>query len=172
MFNPDSFRQVVEPPSSVPVAVDWAEVESRLGNALPSDYKWLVKNYGPGSFGGFFYLFCPGFSRDGLDLEYQHMRTTWALEYLKEAGHALPRGPHELISFGRSENGDVAYWVTSRSGNPDRWTVALGEPRGPLWEEFDGGTVEWLEAVLSRRTRMRIFPKDFPRRAVRFVSLT
>ncbi|BCL12608.1 SMI1/KNR4 family protein [Micromonospora sagamiensis] len=171
MFDPDSLRKTVEPPDYVPIAVDWVAVESRLGFALPSDYKWLVSNYGLGSFGGFFYLFVPGAPREGLNLESQYRRTTWALEYLIERGYSLPRRPRELISFGRSENGDAAYWVTSRSDDPDRWTVALGEPRGPLWEEFDGGVAEWLETVLSRRIRMKIFPKDFPRRTVRFASL-
>jgi hypothetical protein len=172
MFDPEAFKQVVEPPSREPHAVDWAAIESRMGVTLPSDYKWLVENYGPGSFGGFFYVFQPGYSRTGLDLEFQRERTTWALDYLAERGHQLPRQSAGLLSFGRSENGDVAYWVMGSSGDPDRWTVALGEPRGPLWEEFDGGAMEWLEAVLSRRIRMNIFPRDFPRKTVRFKPLT
>ncbi|MEV0810323.1 SMI1/KNR4 family protein [Micromonospora sp. NPDC050200] len=171
MFDSDSFRQVVAPPDRAPTAVDWDTVEARMGVLLPSDYKWLVENYGPGLFGGFFYILYPGSSRKGLDLEYQHERTTWALEYLAERGHSLPRNPADLLSFGRSENGDVAYWVIGQRDDPDRWSVALGEPRGPLWEEYDGGAVEWLGAVLSRRIRMNIFPKDFPRRTVRFSPL-
>ncbi|WP_176738237.1 SMI1/KNR4 family protein [Micromonospora pallida] len=172
MFNAESFRQVVAQPSRAATAVDWGVIESRMGVSLPSDYKWLVENYGPGSFGGFFYVFCPHSSRKGVDLECQYGRTNWALEYLTERGCSLPRRPAELLSFGRSENGDVAYWVMGRRDEPDRWSVALGEPRGPLWEEYDGGMVEWLEAVLSRRVRMNIFPKDFPRRVVCFNPLT
>jgi hypothetical protein len=76
--------------------------------------------------------------------------------------------PTELLSFGRSDNGDVAYWIISSSDDPNGWKVAVGEARGPLWEEFDGGVVEWLTAVLSRRYRVRIFPSDFPRRNPRF----
>ncbi|MFJ8011131.1 SMI1/KNR4 family protein [Streptomyces sp. NPDC096339] len=33
--------------------VDWAEMESRLGTALPSDYKRMVETFGHGAFDGF-----------------------------------------------------------------------------------------------------------------------
>ncbi|MFE4369674.1 hypothetical protein ACFRMN_15865 [Streptomyces sp. NPDC056835] len=33
--------------------VDWAEVESRLGTALPSDYKRMVETFGNGAFDGY-----------------------------------------------------------------------------------------------------------------------
>lgn len=33
--------------------MDWAEVESRLGVALPSDYKRMVETFGEGSFDGY-----------------------------------------------------------------------------------------------------------------------
>ncbi|MFG1849690.1 SMI1/KNR4 family protein [Micromonospora carbonacea] len=168
MFDPESFERLVEPPRGTPRQVDWAAVESRMGMALPMDYKWLIGRYGLGCFGDFLYIFCPESSRQGLDLEHQHERTGWALRYLAERGHSLPRSPGDLLSFGRSENGDVMYWIVDHGGDSSQWKVALGEPRGPLWEEFDGGAVEWLEAVLSKQVRMNIFPKDFPRRTVRF----
>ncbi|MGC4806738.1 SMI1/KNR4 family protein [Micromonospora sp. DT233] len=168
MFVSESLEQLVRPPAEIPPPVDWGAVEARLGTPLPADYKWLVGRYGTGSFGGFLYVFHPDDPRPGLNLEHQRERTTWALRYLLDRGHALPRKPAELLSLGRSDNGDVIYWITEPAGDPDRWRVALGEPRGPLWEEFDGGAVEWLAAVLSKRLRMRMFPKDFPGRTVRF----
>ncbi|MFE3168203.1 hypothetical protein [Streptomyces sp. NPDC059224] len=33
--------------------VDWAEVESRLGTAVPSDYKRMAETFGEGAFDGF-----------------------------------------------------------------------------------------------------------------------
>ncbi|MGW4042540.1 hypothetical protein [Streptomyces sp. NPDC004721] len=36
--------------------VDWAEVESRLGTALPSDYKRMVETFGEGAFDGYLHL--------------------------------------------------------------------------------------------------------------------
>ncbi|MFF0431695.1 hypothetical protein ACFYU9_05630 [Streptomyces sp. NPDC004327] len=33
--------------------MDWAERESRLGTALPSDYKRMVQTFGKGAFDGF-----------------------------------------------------------------------------------------------------------------------
>ncbi|MER6996962.1 SMI1/KNR4 family protein [Streptomyces sp. NPDC000410] len=36
--------------------VDWPEVESRLGTALPSDYKRMVETFGAGAFDGFLAL--------------------------------------------------------------------------------------------------------------------
>ncbi|MFF0659604.1 MULTISPECIES: SMI1/KNR4 family protein [Micromonospora] len=164
MYDPAALEALVAPPSREVPPVDWQQLEERLEFALPLDYKWLVERYGPGSFGDFFRVFQPACQRQGIDLEYQHERTSWALEYLVERGHSLPRMPSELLAFGRSDNGDVAYWITSSSDDPNNWKVAVGEARGPLWEEFDGGVVEWLTAVLSRSYRVAIFPKDFPRR--------
>ncbi|MFF4825100.1 hypothetical protein ACFY20_19075 [Streptomyces sp. NPDC001312] len=36
--------------------VDWADVESRLGTALPSDYKRMVETFGEGAFDGYLHL--------------------------------------------------------------------------------------------------------------------
>lgn len=168
MFDPTALEAVVTPPAREVPPVDWRQLEERLQFTLPSDYKWLVERYGPGKFDDFFYVFQPAYWRQGIDLEYQHERTSWALEYLTERGHSLPRSASELFSFGRSDNGDVAYWITSLSNDPEHWKVAIGEARGTLWEEFDGSLVEWLTAVLSRSLRVAIFPKDFPRRHPRF----
>ncbi|MFJ2738128.1 hypothetical protein ACIO3O_00520 [Streptomyces sp. NPDC087440] len=49
--------------------VDWAEVESRLGTALPSDYKRMVETFGEGAFDGFLNLIqepWTDFAEDGL----------------------------------------------------------------------------------------------------------
>lgn len=173
MFDLESFRRLVAPPNNAPAATDWRAVEARLGTSLPSDYKRLVDTYGLGSFGNFFHVFCPyAGPTKGLDLEYQHERTTWALDYLAEHGRTLPHPSADLLSCGRSDNGDVTYWITAGTDDPEQWRIRLGESRGHLWEEFNGGLGEWLEAVLSRRTRMKIFPKDFPHRTVRFTPIT
>ncbi|WP_434739684.1 SMI1/KNR4 family protein [Micromonospora sp. SH-82] len=146
-------------------------MESKMGTVLPADYKWLIDRYGQGIFGDFLHVFHPESGHKALELEYQHERTAWALGYLLDRGHELPRMPSELLSFGRSDNGDVSYWIKDPVDDPDRWRVAVGEARGPIWEEFDGGAVEWLESVLSKKIRMRTFPGDFPRKRVIFKSI-
>lgn len=93
--------------------------------------------------------------------QYQHERTTWALDYLPERGHTLPRPSADLFSCGRSDNGDVTYWIIAGNDGPEQWRIGLDESRGHLWDEFGGRLGEWLEAVLSR-IRMKILPKDLP----------
>ncbi|MDW5327413.1 SMI1/KNR4 family protein [Plantactinospora sp. KLBMP9567] len=148
--------------------VDWPGVEDRLGLRLPDDYKWLVETYGPGSFDDFLRVFQPGYPQQVLDLEHQRERTNWAMDYLRERGHAIPYENDELLAVARSDNGDTAYWVLRPSNEPNKWTIALNEGRGPKWDTFDGGIVAWLAAILSKRVRMDVFPRDFPSRRPKF----
>lgn len=77
--------------------VDWAEVESRLGLALPSDYKRMVETFGEGAFDDF------------LDLNQE----PWT--DLRENG---------LLIWAGTEHEDLYCWRAD-GGDPDRWPVVV-----------------------------------------------
>ncbi|MFG3009579.1 SMI1/KNR4 family protein [Streptomyces cinerochromogenes] len=77
--------------------VDWAEVESRLGTALPSDYKRMVETFGVGAFDGY------------LDLNQE----PWT--GLREDG---------LLIWAGTEHEDLYCWRAD-GDDPDRWPVVV-----------------------------------------------
>ncbi|WP_189314274.1 SMI1/KNR4 family protein [Streptomyces brasiliensis] len=77
--------------------VYWAEVESRLGTALPRDYKRMVETFGVGAFDGY------------LDLNQE----PWA--DLREDG---------LLIWAGTEHEDLYCWRAD-SDDPDRWPVVV-----------------------------------------------
>ncbi|MDX2564417.1 SMI1/KNR4 family protein [Streptomyces sp. TX20-6-3] len=77
--------------------MDWAETESRLGTALPSDYKRMVETFGKGAFDGF------------LDLNQE----PWT--DLREDG---------LLIWAGTEHENLYCWRTD-GGDPDRWPVVV-----------------------------------------------
>jgi len=162
MTSRDDLVRLVPPPSRQLGQPDWDAVEARLGTQLPSDYRWLVERYGPGSFDEFLHVFQPGSSVEPIQLEHQAERTAWALDYLRNGGEAIPYQNSELLSFGRTDNGDVCYWLRHPADNPDEWKVVVNEPRGPRWSTFERGVVEFLIGVLSGTHRVSVFPDDFP----------
>lgn len=77
--------------------VDWAEVESRLGTALPSDYRRMVETFGEGAFDGF------------LDLNQE----PWT--DLREDG---------LLIWAGTEHENLYCW-RAVGDHPDRWPVVV-----------------------------------------------
>lgn len=77
--------------------VDWAPVESRLGTALPSDYKRMVETFGEGAFDAW------------LDLNQE----PWT--NLREDG---------LLIWAGTEDEDLYCWRVD-GDDPDRWPVAV-----------------------------------------------
>ncbi|MEV4974603.1 hypothetical protein [Streptomyces scopuliridis] len=77
--------------------MDWAEVESRLDTALPSDYKRMVETFGEGAFDGY------------LDLNQE----PWT--GLREDG---------LLIWAGTEQEDLYCWRADRD-DPDRWPVVV-----------------------------------------------
>ncbi|WP_221321409.1 hypothetical protein [Actinoplanes sp. L3-i22] len=55
---PGRLAQLVGPPSGHH-PVDWAGISAYVGLDLPDDYRWLLENYGPGTFGGYLTLTAP-----------------------------------------------------------------------------------------------------------------
>jgi hypothetical protein len=144
----------------------WTPIEEQLGLRLPRDYKRLVEAYGGGSFDGFLWVLQPFGRAASLDLLCQRSVRLEALRTLRAAGEEVPFGvednQEELVPWAITDNGDVCYWVTSSSEDPDRWVTAINEARGPRWSTFDLSASELLLAVLSGSLHVDLFPDDFP----------
>jgi hypothetical protein len=172
----DELAALVAGPTRRPSEIDWAQAEERIGARLPSDYKWIVDSYGPGSFDGFLWVPQPFSANQYLDLFQQCDVRLDALRTLTRSGEAVPYdltpGREQLIPWAFTDNGDVCFWVTSGSADPDEWRVAVNEGREPLWMTFDGSASEFLVAVLSGALSVEIFPDDFPYESHAFSTST
>ncbi|MFI9384812.1 SMI1/KNR4 family protein [Kutzneria sp. NPDC052558] len=161
----DLTELVAAPPRGSETVVDWRGVEGRLGFELPVDYKELVERYGPGVFDEFIHIFQPECPTESIDLEKQVSDSLWALNYLVQEGEVVPydlRPPAEIISVGRTDNGDIIYLRRRPVENPDLWPVVVNEARGDDWGQFEGGLTQFLTDVLSGEIRTSIFPASFP----------
>lgn len=153
--------------------VEWDRVERELGSSVPEDYKELVSLYGPGCYSRFIHVYQPLNDLDSIDLGKQARDSLWALRYMDEEGEDMPYrldDPAELLSFGRTDNGDVLFWHRVTLDSPDSWTVVVKEPRGEEWFQYDGGMTSFLADALSRRIDVPIFPRRFPSVEPEFVS--
>jgi hypothetical protein len=66
--------------------------------------------------------------------------------------------PDGALPWARSDNGDVAYWLTW--GAPDEWPVALWNPRsGQSYDLVEGGAAAFLAEWLVGDTTFKLFPK-------------
>ncbi|MFF8267790.1 hypothetical protein ACF059_10370 [Streptomyces sp. NPDC016562] len=100
--------------------VDWAAMESRLGTALPSDYKRMVETFGKGAFDAF------------LDLNQE----PWT--DLREDG---------LLIWAGTEHENLYCWRTD-GDDPDRWPVVIRSFDGED-VPFDCPAAEFVCRVLT-----------------------
>ena len=157
--------KLVPPPATTAGSIDWTAVEGGLGVRLPNDYKLLIRTYGVGKFDDFIWVLHPTTPNNNLRLESQIQRCRWALKEVRGSFAS----PSEVTPWAITDNGDVCYWLNrGLSVDPDGWQIAVNESRGPDWEVADLSTTAWLEAVLSRRLTIRLFPADFPSTSPRF----
>ncbi|WP_141726023.1 SMI1/KNR4 family protein [Actinacidiphila rubida] len=164
MFDTQRFREVVEPVARAAGVVPWDQVEAELGHELPSDYKWLVENYGPGTIDGFLEVLQPVTKFAPIRLQSRVARSREILKTCVDHGEVIPADPSELVAVAVTDNGDTIYWVTRPRHSPDSWTIALNAARNDLWEFFDGGVVSFLTATLAREVTFALFPRNFPGR--------
>ncbi|MEU9860780.1 SMI1/KNR4 family protein [Streptomyces sp. NPDC047971] len=99
--------------------VDWAEVQARLGTALPSDYKRMVETFGRGSFDGY------------LDLNQE----PWTA-FREDA----------LLMWAGTEHEDLYCWRVD-GDDPDRWPVVVRSCDGED-VAFDCGAAEFVCRIL------------------------
>ncbi|MEV7520171.1 SMI1/KNR4 family protein [Streptomyces sp. NPDC091371] len=128
---------------------DWADVEARLGTALPGDYKQLVELFGVGAFDGFLTLYLPDARFPGEDIVRAAERGR-AYGELWEPYEAYP-APGGLLEWASSEQADQCFWLTE-GPDPDRWPVMVTEDVPDSWQRFDGTTAEFVYRMLTDRS--------------------
>ncbi|MFB7363873.1 hypothetical protein [Streptomyces hydrogenans] len=133
--------------------VDWADVEARLGTALPVDYRQLAEVFGEGAFDDHLRLYVPGSDARGFDLVGNALRSgAWAREH--GAGPWEPYGVHPapggLLQWGGTERADAFHWLTE-GDDPERWPVVAHAGDSASWARFDGTVTAFLHAVLTDR---------------------
>lgn len=131
--------------------VDWADVEARLGTALPADYRQLAEVLGEGAFDGFLRLYAPGSDEHGGDLVGNALRQA---DFVRVHGGALWKpyevypAPGGLLQWGDTEQATTFYWLTEGT-DPDRWPILATEDDFSSWVRFDGTVTEFLYRVLT-----------------------
>lgn len=145
-----------------------------LGTPLPDDYKEYVARYGSGVIDDFLVVLNPFAANPNIRLVDAGAERRQALEELRsgfplEYRHDVYPRPGGLLPFAITDNANVFYWKTA--GEPNSWTVAVYEGRGPAFAEYAGGMAACLRALLERAVRLDVLPAGFPGRAPAFVPL-
>jgi hypothetical protein len=126
--------------------VDWASVESRLGTALPADYKELAERFGHGAFDDYLELVLPERTPGALDLvsttEFQAECGNWWAPYGR---YPSPGG---LLQWAGSEQEQSFYWITE-GDDPDRWPVYVTDVDPTDGERCDYSASEFVCRVLT-----------------------
>ncbi|MCX4823585.1 SMI1/KNR4 family protein [Streptomyces sp. NBC_01142] len=133
--------------------VDWAAVETRIGTALPGDYKRLVEVFGHGAFDGYLQFHVPNadFKSDDIVLHTEWLGE-WATTHrsgLWEPYEVYPV-PGGLLEWAGSEQADQFYWLTE-DPDPDRWPILVKEDIPDSWQRFDETTAEFVYRMLTDR---------------------
>jgi hypothetical protein len=144
------------------LAIDWPAVQLAIGSVLPVDYRQLVEITGPIRVADFVGVFAPGNANPNIDLLVQMGARLGALQALARDGfralHPLWFEPGGLLPWGGTDNGDTLYWLTR--GHPDRWTVVVGEARGPVYEDHPLCASDFLVEFLSGRLKSAILESN------------
>jgi len=90
-----------------------------------------------------------------------------ALDYLWIRGEERPEGLEEgsgahLVCWATTENGECLFWLVTPGVGPDEWVVMVNEARGPWWERFEMGCLEFLVGVLNGDIESEILSSRFP----------
>ncbi|MCX2953346.1 SMI1/KNR4 family protein [Lentzea sp. NEAU-D7] len=159
-----SWRAVLGDVGTPAPAVDWPAVESRLGTALPADYRVLAENYPALSIDGFMGVFHVVSEKDDeSDLREFAERT---LGYWRALRADLPDAvPHPLypesgglLPWGVTDNNDFLCWLTN--GEPDEWPVVVTTVHE--WWTYEGTMLSFLSGILRREIVCPVLTEDFP----------
>ncbi|MFF9566190.1 hypothetical protein [Streptomyces sp. NPDC014685] len=146
-------------------AVDWAGVESRLGTALPGDYKELVERFGYGDFDDYLGLLIPDGPPGSLDLV--GFNEFWARAAAEDGGgpwepYRLHPAPGGLLQWASTEQRTSFYWLTEGT-DPDRWPILVTGDDYSVWDRFDGSTAEFVHRLLTDPQHPRSTARHFDR---------
>ncbi|MFD8824383.1 SMI1/KNR4 family protein [Streptomyces sp. NPDC059605] len=146
-------------------AVDWAAVESRLGTALPGDYKELVERFGHGDFDDYLGLLIADGPPGSLDLV--EFNEFWARAAAENGGgswrpYRLHPAPGGLLQWASTEQQSSFYWLTEGT-DPDRWPILVTDDDYGEWDRFDGSTAEFVHRLLTDPRFPRSTARHFDR---------
>lgn len=151
---------------------DWEVVQTRMNIKLPRDYKEFVDAYGAGLVADFIRVFSPFSDDEYVDLIQCSLSITEMFRDFKW-GPKSDKIPYPyyptaggLLPWGNDENGNSIFWLTE--GAPSKWATVVADVRGPRWQKFDCSMTVFLEEVLTRKKRCKLWPEDFPGRHDKF----
>ncbi|MEY1676095.1 SMI1/KNR4 family protein [Gordonia sp. ABKF26] len=166
-----AFQRLVDlvAPPSAGAAVQWADVEDRLGLTLPLDYKLIVETYGAGLFGDEVTVWVPGgaggedlFSEGPAALEvFGEVREfvvedhqTWVEPDGSESPVNAAAIPAGFTPWGGGASGAYGFW--HRVGDdPEAWPVLYVDFREALYLYHRGGIAGFIVDLLTST-----YPRD------------
>lgn len=160
-------RALVPPPGRPVSPVDpdmWPGVEAGLGLELPSDFKQLLEDYGLGHFNDFLFAFNPTVGNPLVNLqrsvlEYADIDRTGRAEGVSIPYPIYPE-PGGLVAWGKSDNGDVLFWLTEPADDPDSWQIVASQSRGPVWFRHPGPVSQFLVDLLTGAIQVPFMGED------------
>ncbi len=181
----DELLSVCVPPATpvyVPTAAEWRELETAVGQALPSDYKAFLARFGSGAFGcdqededgpGFFdllWVLSPGHPPDvhGMNaIPLMKDITAKTGEMRRRFPHLVPHPAWPdaggLLYVGGTTTQHDIYWKTN-GDEADAWTCVMCDRGCDHWFDFPGDLTSLMAAAVTRRVPDWILegPKKFP----------
>jgi hypothetical protein len=170
----EELRRMVPPPGEPRLTeVNWGAVRSRFGFRPPEDYRAFIESYGAGSIDDILWIHHPTTADEHRNLGWWLDTVTEALgairqELPEEVPFPLWPEPGGLIPWGITDDGASCYWRSS-DADPDRWTVVVGEARGPRWHKHTGSMTEFVCDVLTGREHCDLLSEGWPQQAHQFV---
>ncbi|MFJ9801616.1 SMI1/KNR4 family protein [Streptomyces wuyuanensis] len=111
------------------LAIDWSTIESRMGTALPADYKEFCEAFGNGHFSDYLTVYASAGGADSSLADVYEENWQIAEEdgvgrgYYLPYGLFRPNGEVGLLQWGVSEQGDEFAWLADSSVPPESWPV-------------------------------------------------
>ncbi len=168
----ESLLELIPPTNAVDArsSDEWAGVIAATG-PLPPDYTAFIDRYGFVRLDDFLMIYSPfappgpGNLIDQMAIDLDAYRT---LRLGHEDEMPLPPLPEPggLLPLGRSDNGDVLFWLT---GGDDPWPIIVIGEGDRRHTRLDLTLVELLRRLVTSEVVLDVFPSSFPRGPSQFV---
>lgn len=141
-------------PIAIPSQSQLADLEREF--QLLHQYDAFVWQYGAGEICDFLRIYVPNCENRFMDFRAQNRAHARILRQSVSLELSIPfRDVEHVVSFGDTDNGDVLFWDTAEK------KIVVFCPRDGSFAVYLGGIIDFLEAVLSRRVKLSVFPADF-----------
>lgn len=144
----DRFAHLIGPPPADVPAVDWGDVEARLGTPVPADFRAFAAAYGPIELDEYLAIWSPA----GDEVPYHIRNVAWMRASRDGNPASAPYRfwpePQGLLWWAMSRAGDHFFWDPAGSDDPDTWPVIarFGYHR---WHRFDLTATDLLWAMIT-----------------------